>query len=335
MQRAMGQLGRLGLWAFAMPLLISSIVHAADAETKAEAKQTKKHDWTANVKLGAALGWNFARDVVGALSGDAFNLGGQFGGDITYAKNKHEWRNELSLLEAFTKTPIFDDFFKSSDMLRYHQTYIYNFLDWLGAYGEFKLQASVFAGEDIRPKAIDYQITDAAGGTTTQNADRLALTTPFKPLMLTEELGLRARAVQEKYANLNFKVAGAANEIFADGQRVITDATDVLIKVKTLVDVQQVGPAVGVYFKGATWEDRIHYHASAEAMLPLWENIALDPGKTVWDNMDTDFEVGAAFQFLPWLGLEWNFSAMRIPAIVDKYQLQNMLLLTANLAQTF
>jgi hypothetical protein len=316
-------------------IFFSTALFAADTEKKIPDRQHKAHDWVSNLKLGAALGWNYTRDVVGALSGDAFNLGGEFDVGVTYSKNKHEWDNQLSLIEGFTKTPIFDNFFKSSDMLRYRQTYVYNFLDWLGVYGEFKLQTSIFAGEDIRPKPTTYQITDASGATTDQTSDRLALTTPFKPLLLTEEVGLRARALQETYANLNFKVAAAANEIFADGQRVVTDATDALVKIKTLVDVQQVGPAIGAYFKGATWGDRIHYHASAEAMLPLWENIALDSSKTVWDNMDTDFEAGAAFQFLPWLGLEWKFIAQRIPAIVDKYQLQNMLLLTANLAQTF
>lgn len=322
----------------------------------AEADQTKgdkrTQGWIWKLSTGATASFGDNRNVVGQTSGTSINFGAKLDGGADYNHDKHEFRNLLSLAGGLARTPVIPEFVKSADTLSLDSIYLYHFVEWFGLFGRFSLQTSMFRSADVRPPGISFQITHADGtvetvGGRTDADNRLALSSPFQPLLLKQSIGPFARPVTKEPFNLELRLGAGARETIAKNQLAVNDdpKTATVVEVKELSNVNQVGAEFAAGIWGDLATKRVSYRVGAEVMVPLAHNPltpaeieAITPGSTTQPSALklTNVDLGAklTFKLVEWASLDYEFKAVRQPQLLNAFQIQNNMLLTFGLALT-
>ncbi len=329
-------------WIVAGLLLVPASGRALEQEYVAEvAPPAKDPGWVGTIRVGANLNFTHNMDVVGQENGSALTLGGNFDGTLSYSRNGHDWRNSLSLLETFSYGPPIKQFMKTADRLLFESIYYYRppKLPWLGPFARFVLDTSIFENTDHRATDTTYEflgeIDPMTGANRTKVGRKLHLTDSFLPLTLKESVGIFARPIGKEEVEILIRAGFGTHQVFADGQYALKGVNAAgNMEVQPLRDYVQGGFEAALVIQGAFYDKKVNYKAYAETMIPsLRQKEAGDNRKAV----DlTNVEVGAllSFKLVSWASLDYTFKALRQPQLVDKWQLQNMLLLTFSYSYT-
>lgn len=298
--------------------------------------------WVGTIRLGANLNFTHNQDVVGQMTGSAVTLGGNFDGLLTYARNGHDWRNNLSLLEGFTYGPPIDRFMKTSDRLMFESVYYYHpkKLPCLGPFARFVLDTAIFENTNYQATETDYQVvneTDAFGSPKVFSQRKsLHLSESFLPLTLKESVGIFANPIRTEAVEVMIRAGFGSHQVFADGQLAFSDdaATANVVEVQRLHDYVQGGFEAAVTVQGTFYAKKVGYKVFGETMIPSLRQ------KEAGDNRSaislTNVELGAllSFKLVDWASVDYTFKALRQPQLVDEWQIQNMLLLTFSYTYT-
>ena len=295
-----------------------------------EAEIERPDGWIHTVNLGAAIQLGGSNHVPGQTDGPSVTLSLSFGyaGDLW--RGQSELRLSAGLTEALSKTPVADDLVKTTDILEAEAIYYYHLsrAPWLGPFLRASGRTSLFAGVDVRADEADYLRN---GETIT--SDRLRVTESLSPTYLKQSVGLFARPLGEESLTIDFRLGGGTRETFADGSYVVADddATEE-IEVVALQTYTQAGGEFATELYGSADEGDIDYGASFEMMIPFYDSIddSLEPIPA------TNYEIGAHFgaRLTEWASVTYDLGLLRVPQIVEEWQITNSLLLSFNYGVT-
>jgi hypothetical protein len=289
----------------------------------------KKQDgWDLLLTPGMSLSFSDNRNVVGQLDGATYTVGISVLAGADYRNGKHQVRSRLSITEAFSRTPVLDRFIKSTDLFKFEGLYLFEFNEWLGPYGRLNMDTFLLESFDIRPARTTWRITQD-GQTTAHDGFELRLTDGLSPMKLTESLGLFARPKSSRKMNVEFRAGFGALHVLADDQLAIKDddATTDVIEVIGLDGFSQAGGEVGLALWGELYEKKVTYRISADVMMPFIND---DESSSLMDLTNVEISANLSFKLLDWLSLDYLFRAVRTPQLIEGYQIQNNLLLTAS-----
>ena len=115
-----------------------------------------------------------------------------------------------------------------------------------------------------------------------------------------------------------------------DGQLVLADdaATAAVVEVNELQNFNQAGAETTLALTGSFEESRVTYLVSAEALFPLVDSVGSDAGRSVIESTNVEFATQLGFALTDWASLNYQLLALRVPALVEDWQVTNSLLLT-------
>ncbi len=291
--------------------------------------------WVGTLRVGANLNFTHNANVVGQENGSAVTLGASFDGMISYSRNGHDWRNTLSILETFTYGPPIKQFLKTADRVLFESIYFYKpkKFPWMGPFGRFVLDTSIFENTDYRAEMSKYEFVGEIDPNTGANkivkAKKLHLTDSFLPLTLKESIGAFARPVGKEEVEVLIRAGFGSHQVFANGQYAMGDVLETEnLEVLRLKNYVQAGFEAAIVVQGAFYDKKLTYKVFAETMIPSIRQ--KEAGDTRSATSLTNAELGAilSFKLFSWASLDYTFKALRQPQLIDEWQLQNMLLLT-------
>ncbi|MBW2733684.1 MAG: hypothetical protein JRH20_14955 [Deltaproteobacteria bacterium] len=299
---------------------------------KAIVKKAKIEGWSGDLRLGATFAVASNSNVVGSPDGTTLVLGAQLKGSLAYRSGPHDWRNRLSITETATQAPPLDKLLKSSDALSLESLYFYRIANsWIGPFVRFSLNTALFEGTDYRTENVIYRVKGLQR-TFDIPADELHLSDPFGPLMLQEAVGFFGEPLNKKPIKIELWAAfGARQTLLADQQFALNDddKTKDIIEVKELEDYAQAGPIAGLSVSGSLVKDVLGYFARGEAMIPVVKtDLPAGDDRSAIDLMNVLIEAGLSIKVFSWAAINYSFRALREPQLLDRFQLQNSLLLT-------
>ena len=295
---------------------------------KADAKRSGV-DWRLNTGLTLSLANN--RNVVGQPDGSTIVFGYKFEGGVDVYGDGHELRNSLNVAASITQTPLVGTLTKASDDLMLESIYLYHVVDWFGPFVQFKLSSTTLPGMNHQPEPTTYLIENVDGSVETRTANRLFLTDALMPMRLKESAGGFFQPIAEEPYSFEFRLGAGARETFAEGQRTVDDDdTTPEIEVKELDDVFQFGVEAVAEFWGAVYTKRLTYKVGAEAMIPFANNQRDDDDRNALDLTNVEFRANLSVKLVEWASLDYQFKTLREPQLIDEFQIQNNLVLTAS-----
>jgi len=294
---------------------------------------TKQKGWDGSLVLGASTSLAQNSNVVGVTDGIAWSFGAQVAGLLEYRGGQSEWTNSLKLGETYSYTTALDEFVKTVDELAWKSTYLYHIrqIPWLGPFAELKLKTSILPGYDFQAEEHEYLVQRLDGTTDPGLIQRkYRLSDPFRPLHIEEAVGAFAKPLDKESIKLEAKLGFGGKHIFAADQFAVDklDKDKKQVFIKELDDVHQGGPAVSVSAKGSLYEKRVTYYGLAELMFPLINNQAESDERNAAELTNVLLEAGLTFKLVSWASLDYVFKAIREPQLLDRWQIQNNLLLT-------
>jgi len=329
----------------ALIALVPSVARAADdpkPDTKTEAERAqllekeRPDGWKVTLNFGATGAFNHSSNVVGTDNGSTFQLGGLIDllGDLI--DGLHEWDNSFTVQHAETKTPQIDRFVKSLDNLDLKSTYLYHFeaLPQVGPFARFKLNTQILNSYAIRPEAVTVSRQSRNGDITTADispAQEIALTRGFEPLVLRETAGFFANPMETKRITIKTKLGMGAQEIIVRNGYVVDDnkATPIL-ELRQLDDANELGPEAEVAMNGLLIKDLLSWKLGANAFYPIVSDAHI-AGRSAGERINLDLGAGLSLNIVKWLSLDYVLTAKRVPLVLNEFQVQNGLLLTASI----
>jgi hypothetical protein len=300
-------------------------------DTTADKKAT---GWHPMLKASGTGAFSHASKVVGTDDGSTWNLGLVINGGLDYRSAQgHIWENLLKYQLTYSKTPLFDDFYKSLDNLDFSSTYLYEIpsVPWVGPFASFRALTSLLPGYVMRPADTGLILLDKEGNllddTTTLLAnEQLDLTDSFSPTTLRESIGIFARPVQKKVIEFQARAGLGAWEVFVRDGLTIDKEEDGVLTIKEMQDSIQAGGELELSAKGVI-TDGVNYGAKAGFMMPFYHNADTDLEGT--DLLNMEFEASVGVKLTTWASLDYALKAYKYPLIVNDWQVSNSLLLTA------
>ncbi len=299
-------------------------------EKRLEEKK-KKDGWDFLLTPGASLSLSDNRSVIGQPEGLTVVLGASIVSGAYYRHTEHEWRSSLNIVELFNRSPSLEEFVKASDLLKFETVYLYHLIDWLGPFAKVNLDTALFEGFDARAEATRWSITRSDGTVETRDGYHLRLTDGFEPLTLKETAGFFADIYNTKALKLDGRLGFGGLQVFADGALAVADddATPE-VDVITLKGYSQAGGVLELTVSGQLYKKKVIYKLNAEFMMPFITKLEDGDDRGVVELTNIDFNATISFKVFEWLSVDYMFRALRQPQLLDEFQIQNNLLLTAS-----
>ena len=317
-------------------LLTATTAAAGDKKTYLPQEVKKAEEiaqgWDGSLVLGASTSLAQNSNVVGAADGIAWAMGAQVAGGLSYTRGNHEWVNTLKLAETYTYTTALDEFVKTVDELAWRSTYLYGLppVPWLGPFAELKLKTAILPTHDVQGAPHTYTTDPADAAAELKQGTRFKLAGAFRPLYIEESAGAFGKPVKKEAITVELKVGFGGKHVFAADQYAVgsVDKDARVVTLTPLSDVHQGGPAVSAGAKGALQEKKITYFALAEVMVPLINNRLEGDERNAAELTNVLIEAGLSFKLVSWASLDYSFRALREPQLLDRWQIQNNLLLS-------
>ncbi len=302
-------------------------------DEKVEKSADKPEGWEGKLSIGANISLSSASNVVGTQDGVSFALGLTIGGDLNLIRRGHEWRNRLDIAETFSKTPGLDRMIKTTDYLQFDSVYLYTFngFPWIGPFVRFGLKTALLPGYDVRAEGYTYTTTNLDGTTFTEaGRSSKRLSDSLSPLQLKQSLGAYTKPLQKSWMGIEVRLGLGAQELFADDQLATTkvDTSKKTVALKELQDYSQLGGEAVIAINGSIYDDKILYRLYAEALIPFYTSIEDKEDRNAGELTNVELGAGLTFKVFSWASLVYEFKAIRLPLIVDEFQIQNNLLLS-------
>lgn len=318
----------------------SGFIPKADVEKKEEKKKKKKtkDGWHPSLKVGLNFNMSQARNVVGVADGTTLALGLNLDSALIFRHGPHQWRNSLTILQTQTKVPNLKPFIKSADKLEVESFYLYALpsLKWLGFFGGLRLTTPLFSGNYVSDTDTTLELTDTEDVVTQDTAvaqKYYRLTKPFTPLLFRQFVGAIFLPLEKKWMKLDVRVGPGALETWSRSGYVVDDDEDTeeVVELTQLEDFVQIGGEIQVAAVGVIVKDTLSYTLKAGAMYPFYTSADTDIEGI--DLLNVELAFNLSIKLSKWAALNYSLSALRVPMVVDKWQVTNnlMLSLTANL----
>ena len=301
-----------------------------DLVADAKPKEIKKKDgWDFLLTPALSLSFSDNRGVVGQPDGSSVVLGLNLAAGVDFKHQKHQWRALLNITEAFSQTPIIDDFIKSTDIFKFETMYLYSILDWLGPYARFSLQTNMLESFNVNGDPVTWSI-NRGGDVETRSGFKLRLTDGFSPATLRESVGMFASPYETKPLAVEIRLGFGGLHVLADGALAVQDdgATPELDVIE-LNSFNQAGGELALVASGSMYEKRIAYKAEASFMMPfIHDALAEGDDRGLLELTNIELSATISFKLLEWMSLDYVLRAIRTPQLIDDFQVQNNLLLT-------
>jgi hypothetical protein len=311
---------------------------SAQAQTKLTAdkayeseKEKMSDGWHPSLKVSANFQYSTNEDVIGQPNGETITLGTSVDGGLKYFLGNHEWRNSLTISEAYSTNPTITGYIKNSDELKLDSLYLYSFdgMDWLGPYARFQLATNIFFGEDVR--TADTTVYNDENGLV-HTGSQLKTTNGFSPITLKESVGFFAKALQEKNQQLEFRLGFGAQQVIVSTDRTqyaveSYDAGTGTVTLKTLNDYSEAGLEAGALYTGNI-DEKTSYKLSLELLTPFINSDAQKRDAIELTNIE--FLGALNSKVYEWLSLTYELKVKKQPQLLDDFQIQQMFLLNFN-----
>ena len=302
-------------------------------EVEAATTEAVEPDWSYRLVIGANLNFSASSKVIGATDGNSWTVGANLDAGAFYDHLNHDWRNTFLLSEAFTRTPVVDEFVKSADALALESLYLFHLTNarWFGPFARLTLDTAILPGQDVRGSDVTYVTSFLDGTTETVTAGRLELTDAFQPLVLSESVGVFFEPVSREEITYEFLAGFGEQETFAGGQlALMDDDATAEIEVGELDSHNLAGLAALTSVYGSFEEGKISYEAGGEVLIPFINDLPANDERSAIDIANVSFFAGVSFKLLEWASLDYRFEALRAPVLLDEWQLKHLLLLSFN-----
>ncbi len=309
-------------------------INPEDVHKELKAKPEEKgQGWSYGLSLGASGSWMRSSAVVGQEDGDTFVVGMLLDGNALYVSGGNEWQNTLKIEHGQTRTPTLDMFVKSADNLEFKSIYIFRIasVPWLGPYTRLKLNTALFKGYLVKAEPTTVVKKDGDGNVvetkTVEAKDELELTSPFEPMVMVESAGMFAEPFSEDAFKAVAKLGAAAQHVFASGGYAVTDDDETPELELTELQTSHSAGAELELELGGKLATNVTWGAIANFFYPIVTNS--DTELTGMDLLHTDLGANVSFKLAKWLSVDYVLKAKRLPFVVDDWQIQNSMLVTA------
>jgi hypothetical protein len=133
--------------------------------------------------------------------------------------------------------------------------------------------------------------------------------------------------------NVSFRLGVGALELLADHQFTIAElkaGTPEQITVKELASFSQGGVESALEVFGELYEKKIVYKLAVEWLIPVLNDLAPSDDRNAMELSNVEINGTVSFKLLEWLSIDYVLRAVRVPQLLDEFQVQNNLLLTAS-----
>lgn len=303
------------------------------AETPADPAAASAEGWKVDLTLGTTGSLLRSSDVVGQDDGTTLQLGLLLGGAASLIAGQSEWHNTLRIEHSQTRTPLIDKFVKSADSMEIKSLYLYRLQSpsWLGPYVRARLNTSLFPGYAVDPDPTTVKRTYTDGHVTTEDYAKTAnieATSAFEPLLIVESAGAFAEPVKSEPFTLNAKLgAGAQHVLVRDGFALTDDGDTPELEMTQLQDSHSAGAELEIELVGKL-ATNVTWGALANFFYPLLTS-ADTGGLEGLELLHTDLGANLSVKLAKWLSLDYVLKARKLPFVLDVWQVQHQLLLTA------
>jgi hypothetical protein len=316
--------------------LVSVTVHAQDfgdfVPDESGAGTSEDRVWTLTGGINASGNVGSNRRVIGQIEGTGITLGSALTGSATYQGGPHEFRATFLSQQNFSRTPLLDAFIKSGDTLALEAIYFYHLptAPWFGPFARARVDTALFPGFDFRAEEAIYRIAFQDGVDRDITTRRLRLTDGLQPAQIRQSLGAFAKPIQESWLRADIRLGAGARQGLANGQLVLQDNADTadVIEVTELASFTQAGAELALVLAGQDNTGDVTWSLSFDTMAPLLDSTSEDSGRSVLQS--TNYEVAGllSFKLTSWASLDYQLRATRIPALLEEWQVANLLLVT-------
>jgi hypothetical protein len=297
-------------------------------EKMATAADTLK-GWNNAVRFSGTFSFTQSDNVVGAQDGSYFQGGVVLDGAWNHYGDRTTWENLLKAQLTQSRTPTIDAFIKSLDNFDVQTTYYYHLKQpsWIGPYARARLNTQLFKGFEIdaEDQVIRQVYLDGSQNTFLLPAtEQFQLTSSFEPLILSQNVGLFASPPGSPGFRVKSKLGFGLQEI------VVGDSAFAVQDVESTpeVEVNQLEQAVQ---GGAVLDVNV---AGKPAQNVAWK---VDTSIFLEAFTDSDIEANAfnmdlnglfSVKLVKWASFDYVLLIKHIPRIVDRWQVQNGVVLT-------
>lgn len=289
----------------------------------------KVFGWQSTSVLGVNISLTSSQDVVGQTNGSSQTYGTQFKGSLNNIRDYDEWKNDVSLRGATTKTPSVPRFSKSDDELKLSTIYLY-FLPsapQIGPYVRAETAAPVFKGEDVRAEPKTYLIKNLDGTSTPLTGTSMRLTDGFKPLTTKEAAGFFYRPVHNEKLHVEARLGFAGQQISASGQYALGAVNGAgQIEVNELKSVSQAGLEAGLSVKGKV-DEKSMYELGVDTLTPFINDKPSGDKRDAWRLTNVDGFVKLTSKITEWASFGYDYKLKIQPQLVDRAQQIHMVVI--------
>lgn len=327
-----------------LPLFAARTVVAQTAPTIATDDMKKKVDekpatdkpqgWTMGLNIGGTVSFNHNSNVVGQDDGATLQLGLVLGASANLLHGQHSWENALAVQHAQTRTPQLERFVKSLDIIDLQSTYIYRFasIDWIGPFAKATFQTSLLPGYAVKTDAATVVRTNLDGTTVTEPVaakQNIDLTGAFEPLTMRQSLGLFAEPYKSEMVSVAAKLGVGAQEIVTREGYVLKDNKDTpQIEVAQLDSTQEAGAEAELGLSGEPVAKILTWKLVGNVFLPVVTSS--DAEVDFEDKLNIKLAGAVSVKVTDWLSLDYVLTVLRLPLVLNEFQVQNGLILNAN-----
>ena len=299
-----------------------------DVIEKMAAADTLK-GWNNALRLSGTFSYTASDNVVGAQDGSYFQGGVVLDGAWNHYGDRTTWENLLKAQLTQSRTPAIDAFIKSLDNLDFQTTYYYHLKQpsWIGPYARARFNTALFKGFLIN---TDDEIIRQVYLDGTQNefllpaTENLQLTNSFEPLILSQNVGLFATPPGSPRFTVKAKLGFGLQEIvLGDSAFAVQDVESTAeIEVKQLEQAVQGGAVMDLNVAGKPAAN-VSWKVDTSVFLEAFTDSKIEANAF---NMDLNglFSV----KLTKWASFDYVLLIKHIPRIVDRWQVQNGVVLT-------
>lgn len=291
---------------------------------------TSTHGWKKKLSIGLTGSLSQSSNVPGTNDGSTIQVGTIVDTSLERTRRIWSWLNTLKFQYAQSRTPLLDRFVKSQDQLDIGSIYFWKIYEnKAGIYSRVRASTSVSPGYLVKPTDSTISRKHIDGSTTTEPLSanqELSLTSYLEPLLIAEGVGLFANPTQTDGLTVRIRLgAGAQEAPNRNGFVLNDDPKTPAIEIRQLKTSNQVGAEAEISAEGKV-NDKFSWKGKVGWFMPTWTSTK--SFQTGFSALQTDANVGASYKLSKALSIDWQATAKKIPVVLDKWQLTNVLLIT-------
>jgi hypothetical protein len=304
---------------------------ASAQESPSESPAPPWQGWKLRLALSGNLSFTHNRKVVGNPDGLTLQVGGELETEARGRRGPHEWQNRLTAAHGQTKTPLLDEFLKTTDSFELMTMYLFHLpaVDWLGPFARARLSTALLPAFHVQPTDVTVSRTFVDGTTSTEALpaqSQLDLTGAFEPVLLRQSAGFFALVEEGGALVIDFRAGPAVQEIIVrDGFVLADDGATPELEIRQLRDSLEAGPELAGEAKGILVE-QVTWSVEANFFYPFVTSIETDLEGL--DRLNANVNGRLSVKLTGWASLDYTFVATRVPLVLDAWQIQNGLLFT-------